>query len=324
MGRVLEPLRRMGAEILARSGGRLPLTLRGADTAIPITYEVPVPSAQVKSAVLLAALNSPGLTTVVERVATRDHTERMLAGFGAVIEVEIGADGARTIRVEGQKPLTPQRLTVPADPSSAAFPLVAAAIVPGSEVTVEAVLMNPGRTGLLTTLAEMGAEMAFDGEREEGGERIADVTVRGGPLKGVTVPAERAPSMIDEYPILAVAAAVAAGETRMEGLAELRVKESDRLAGLARGLAACGVACEEGPDWLVVRGSGDSVPGGATIATALDHRIAMAFLVLGLVAREPVTVDDAGPIATSFPGFSELMRGLGADIDPAEIGVSAP
>ncbi len=313
MGRVLDPLVGMGVEVIARSGGRLPLTMRGAATPIPVTYRVPMPSAQVKSAVLLAGLGTPGITTVIEPVFTRDHTERMLAGFGAAIEVDTDADGVRTIRLEGRPNLTGRPVTVPSDPSSAAFPIVAATIVPGSDVTVEGVLMNPARTGLIETLLEMGADIEVVGERETGGERLADLRVRAAELKGVTVPAERAPSMIDEYPILAAAAAVAEGETRMQGLEEMRVKESDRLAAVAAGLKANGVDCTEGEDWLVVRGG--PVPGGGLVATHLDHRIAMSFLVLGLVARSPVTVDDAAMIATSFPTFEGLMTGAGARLE---------
>jgi 3-phosphoshikimate 1-carboxyvinyltransferase len=310
MGRVLEPLREMGADVIARSGDRLPLTIIGADPMAPIEYRVPVPSAQVKSAVLFAGLNIEGITTVFEPVATRDHTERMLAGFGADIETELNAAGERVIRIRGMTELKPQALTVPGDPSSAAFLLVAALIVPDSDVTVEDVLLNPARTGLLATLQEMGADLTIENERETGGERIGDVRARTSRLKGVTVPAERAPSMIDEYPVLAVAAAFAEGRTIMHGLEELRVKESDRLAAVARGLAANGVTCEEGPAELAV--TGGRVPGGGSIATHLDHRLAMSFLVMGLAAEKPVTVDDSAMIATSFPGFVELMTGLGA------------
>jgi 3-phosphoshikimate 1-carboxyvinyltransferase len=310
MGRVLDPLAAMGVEVIARSGGRLPLTMRGATTPIPVSYRVPMPSAQVKSAVLLAGLGAGGVTTVIEPVFTRDHTERMLAGFGAAIEVETAGDGVRTIRLEGRPNLKAQRITVPSDPSSAAFPIIAATIVPGSDVTVEGVLMNPARIGLIETLLEMGANIEAVAERETGGERLADLRVRSADLRAVTVPAARAPSMIDEYPILAVAAATADGETRMEGLAEMRVKESDRLAAVANGLTANGVDCTEGEDWLAVRGG--VVPGGGTVATHLDHRIAMSFLILGFVARAPVTVDDAGVIATSFPTFEALFTEAGA------------
>jgi 3-phosphoshikimate 1-carboxyvinyltransferase len=310
MGRVLAPLAEMGVEVIARSGDRLPLTLRGARQPLPLVYRVPVPSAQVKSAVLLAGLGAPGITTVIEPVFTRDHSERMLKGFGADIDVSTDADGVRTIRLAGRPELKPQTVTVPSDPSSAAFPIVAASIVPGSDVTVEGVLMNPARVGLIETLIEMGADIETVGRRETGGETLADLRVRHAELRGVAVPAERAPSMIDEYPILAIAAAVAAGETRMAGIGEMRVKESDRLAAVTAGLRVNGVACAEGPDWLTVRGG--RVPGGGTVATHLDHRIAMSFLILGMVARNEVTVDDASMIATSFPTFEALMTGLGA------------
>ena len=322
MGRVLEPLRRMGAEAIARAGDRLPLALRGPATAVPLSYRVPVPSAQVKSAVLLAGLNAPGLTTVIEPTPTRDHTERMLQGFGASVAVEPGEDGARVIRLEGQPTLRAQALSVPADPSSAAFPMVAALLVPDSEVRIAGLMLNPTRTGLLLTLQEMGADIRIENARSEGGEQVGDLTVRASALKGVRVPPERAPSMIDEYPVLAVAAAFAEGETVMEGLDELRVKESDRLAAVAAGLRANGVECREGRDSLVVRGG--RVAGGGTVATYLDHRIAMAFLVMGLAAERPVTVDDAAMIATSFPGFVALMEGLGATFAPAAVeGVEA-
>ena len=308
MGRVLEPLREMGAEVIARSGDRLPLTLRGAEPMAPITYRVPVPSAQVKSAVLLAGLNIEGLTTVVEPVATRDHTERMLKGFGADIAVERREEGA-VIRLVGRPELTPQDLLVPADPSSAAFLIVAGLLVEGSDVTVENMLLNPARTGLIATLREMGADLAVENERTSGGETIGDVRVRASRLKGVTVPAERAPSMIDEYPVLAVAASFAEGRTLLQGLEELRVKESDRLAAVARGLQANGVACREGEASLAVEGG--RVRGGGRVPTHLDHRIAMSFLVMGLAAEHPVTVDDSAMIATSFPGFVDLVAGLG-------------
>ncbi len=315
MGRVLEPLRQMGARVLARSGDRLPLTLRGPQTALALTYCVPVPSAQVKSAVLLAGLNTPGVTTVIEKVATRDHTERMLAGYGAQIETRNTADGSTVIALQGQPDLQSRDLAVPADPSSAAFPIVAGLICPDSDITIENLLLNETRTGLIATLRDMGGDVEITNERDAGGETVGDVRVRSSRLKGIDVPAERAPSMIDEYPALAVAAACARGETRMNGLAELRIKESDRLAAVSAGLAENGVDHETGEDWLVVRGG--PVAGGGKVTTHLDHRIAMAFLVLGLVARDPVTVDDVGVIDTSFPDFLALMSGLGARFEPA-------
>lgn len=316
MGRVLDPLLGFGGQALARSGKRLPLTIRGPETAMPMTYRVPMPSAQVKSAVLIAGLNAPGVTTVIEPIATRDHTERMLAGFGADITTTLNDDGERVIRLTGQPELKPQNITVPCDPSSAAFPIVAALITPGSEVTVKDVLLNPHRTGLFTTLKEMGADIEILNERDTSGETLGDIRARHSALKGVTVPPERAPSMIDEYPILAVAAAFASGETVMEGLEELRVKESDRLSAVAAGLAANGVDHEEGQSTLTVRG-GATVKGGGTVTTHLDHRIAMSFLILGLAAQTPVSVDDGAPIATSFPGFTELFASLGGRIENA-------
>ena len=316
MGRVLEPLSEMGVEVIARSGGRLPLTMRGPRLPLPITYTLPVPSAQVKSAVLLAGLGTPGITTVVEPVFTRDHTERMLKGFGADIEISPDSSGGRRIALVGRPELKPQAIDVPSDPSSAAFPIVAATLVEGSDVTVEGVLMNPARIGLIDTLLEMGADIEVVAERMTGGERLADLRVRHAELKGVTVPAERAPSMIDEYPILAIAAAAASGETRMLGIGEMRVKESDRLAAVAAGLRINGITCSEGPDWLSVRGG--RIGGGGRVVTHLDHRIAMSFLVLGMVAGNPVSVDDASMIATSFPTFEALMTGLGASFEAAE------
>ena len=317
MGRVLDPLRLMGVEVVSSAeGDRMPLTLRGPRVATPITYRVPMASAQVKSAVLLAGLNAPGVTTVIETVMTRDHTEKMLKGFGATIEVETDANGARHIRVQGQTPLAGVTIAVPGDPSSAAFPLVAALVVPGSDIVIENVLMNPTRTGLITTLLEMGASIELLNRRDAGGEDVADLRVRSSELRGVAVPADRAPSMIDEYPVLAVAASFAEGETLMQGLDELRVKESDRLAAVARGLEANGVDCTEGKDWLSVRGRpGGKGLGGGTVATHLDHRIAMSFLVMGLASEKPVTVDDRAMIATSFPEFMGLMARLGASID---------
>ena len=312
MARVTAPLEQMGARFTTSPGGRLPLTMTGACPALPIRYVLPVASAQVKSAVLLAGLNTPGRTTVVERVPTRDHSERMLAGFGAEIAVEETAEG-RAITITGEAELTSQAIVVPGDPSSAGFPLVAGLIVPGSCVTVENVGINPTRAGLYTVLREMGAKLRFDNERIVGGEPVADLTVEAGALAGIEVPPEIAPSMIDEYPILCAAAAVATGRTVMRGLEELRVKESDRIAAMAEGLIACGVRVEELPDGLIIEGTGGAlVPGGATVASRLDHRIAMSFAVLGLHAKAPIIVDDARPIATSFPDFLPLMATLGA------------
>lgn len=312
MGRILEPLKLFGIRVLeAASGDRLPLTLQGARNPVPVTYETPVPSAQVKSAVLFAALNAPGKTVLIEREATRDHTEKMLAYFGAQIAVEPQGSHGRRITLTGQPELKPRPIVVPADPSSAAFPMVAALITPGSDVMVEAVMMNPLRIGLITTLREMGADIEETNRRIEGGEEVADLRVRHTLLKGVDVPAERAPSMIDEYPILAVAAAFAEGETRMNGLAELRVKESDRLSAVADGLTANGVANRTEGDDLIVAGGSGRVAGGGVVATHMDHRIAMSFLVMGLAAQRAVGVDDSAFIATSFPQFVPMMRDLG-------------
>ena len=318
MGRVLDPLRAMGVEVIARSGDGLPLALRGPESAVPLTYRLPVASAQVKSAVLLAGLNAAGTTTVIEPVPTRDHTERMLVGYGADLTIEEDETGGRVIHLVGRPELRPQALAVPADPSSAAFPIVAALIVPGSEIVVEGVMLNPTRTGLFDTLIEMGADIAIENERLAGGERVGDLRVRHSRLTGVTVPAARAPSMIDEYPVLAVAAAFAEGDTVMEGLEELRVKESDRLAAVARGLEANGVPCREGEASLTVTGGARRVAGGGRVVTHLDHRIAMSFLVMGLASARPVTVDDTAMIATSFPDFVDLMTGLGARFQTAE------
>ncbi len=314
MRRVIDPLSRFGARFLSRDGGRLPLAVTGAESPVPQIYRLPVPSAQVKSAVLLAGLNTPGETSVVEPQATRDHTERMLGHFGAQVRVEREPDGARRITIEGCPELVAAPIAVPGDPSSAAFPIVAALLVPGSEVTAANVGLNPSRIGLLTSLREMGADIAFENERSAGGEPVADLRVRAAPLAGAEIPPERAPSMIDEYPILAVAASCARGRTIMRGLAELRVKESDRLTGIAEGLQRCGVNVTVEGDDLIVDGDGAPPKGGALIATRLDHRIAMAFLVLGLAAREPVQIDDARPIATSFPDFVPLMNRLGAGL----------
>lgn len=313
MERVAAPLRRMGARIETRHGGRLPLMVAGAADAMPIEYEVPVASAQVKSAILLAGLNAPGRTTVIEPRPTRDHTERMLRHFGAEVQVTPEDDGNR-ITVTGQPELTAAAVAVPVDVSSAAFPLTAALLAPNSEVTIPGVGMNPGRTGLLDTLHEMGAGIDLANRREEAGEPVADLRVRSSRLEGVEVPASRAPSMIDEYPILAVAAAAAHGRTVMRGLGELRVKESDRLSAIAAGLTACGVRAEISGDDLTVEGCGGPPPGGGTVAAHYDHRIAMSFLVLGTVARAAVTVDDGRAIDTSFPGFAALMNGLGARV----------
>lgn len=315
MGRILDPLRLMGVQVEASEGDRLPLTLWGAVTPNPITYRVPMASAQVKSAVLLAGLNTPGITTVIEPVMTRDHTEKMLVGFGADLEVETDAEGVRYIHLQGQGELEGQNIDVPGDPSSAAFPLVAALIVEGSDITIENVLLNPTRTGLIQTLLEMGADITFLNERQTGGEDVADIRVRFSHLKGIKVPKERAPSMIDEYPILAVAAAFAEGQTIMEGIEELRVKESDRLSAVANGLKANGVECTEGKDFLIVTGSPEGKHlGGGTVTTHLDHRIAMSFLVFGLGSEKAVTIDDHRMIATSFPEFMDLMAKLGAEI----------
>lgn len=324
MGRVIEPLARMGAAFEARGGNRLPLLLRGAVLPVPIRYALPVASAQVKSAVLLAGLNAPGATTVVERERTRDHTERMLRHFGATVTEEDTAEG-RAVTVSGHGELKGRDVVVPADPSSAAFALVAALIVPGSAVTMRGVGVNPLRAGLYETLREMGADLAFENPRTEGGEPVADLVARASDLSGVEVPARRAPAMIDEYPILAVAAACAKGTTIMRGLAELRVKESDRLAAVSDGLKLAGVAHEAGPDWLRIDGAGRPPAGpapGARIATRMDHRIAMSFLMLGLASERPVTVDDGAFIDTSFPGFVSFMRALGADISPAAAGAA--
>jgi len=315
MMRVLAPLLSMGAEIVSSAeGGRLPLVLKGSADPVPITYETPVPSAQVKSAVLLAGLNAPGRTTVIEAEATRDHTERMLTHFGASVSVAPhGAHGARIV-LDGRPDLRPNPVAVPADPSSAAFPLVAALITPGSDIVIEGVMMNPSRTGLIATLREMGGDIVELDRRIEGGEDVADLRVRHSALVGVEVPAARAPSMIDEFPVLAVAAAFARGTTRMNGLKELRVKESDRLAAVADGLRANGVEHEVEGDDLLVSGLGRA-PGGGVVTTHMDHRIAMAFLVMGLAADAPVGVDDTGFIATSFPSFVPVMTGLGALFD---------
>ena len=309
MRRVSEPLSRFGAAFHGRADGRLPLTVVGTRNPVPVYYELPVASAQVKSAVLLAGLNTPGETVVVEPSPTRDHTERMLRHFGACVQQEEGG----AVRLTGEPELTASAISVPGDISSAAFPLAAAAIVPGSRVAVTGVGLNPGRIGFLDTLREMGAALTVANERVEGGEPVGDVTVDWSPLTAVDVPPERVPSMIDEFPVLAIVAAFAEGTTRMSGLAELRVKESDRLGAMAAGLEACGVAVRESADTLEVVGG--RAQGGVEIASRLDHRIAMAFMVLGMGAREAVRIDDIAPVATSFPGFVGLMNRLGAAVE---------
>jgi 3-phosphoshikimate 1-carboxyvinyltransferase len=314
MQRILDPVARIGARAVSMTeGGRLPLTLAGARDPIPIVYRTPVPSAQIKSAVLLAGLAAPGETVVIESEASRDHTERLLAHFGAEVRVEPEGEGGRKITLKGEPELTPAPVVVPADPSSAAFPMVAALIVPGSELILTDVMTNPLRTGLITTLREMGAHVEPLDQRSDGGEAMADIRVRASILRGVEVPAARAPAMIDEYPVLAVAASFAEGTTVMRGLKELRVKESDRLAAIADGLRANGVAVEIDGDDLIVHGKGRA-PGGGTVVTHMDHRIAMAFLAMGLASERPVMVDDMSFIATSFPGFVPMMRGLGAEL----------
>ena len=322
MGRVAEPLRLMGAQISAAAGDRLPATMDGAAAdglPVPIVWPSPVPSAQVKSAVLLAGLNAPGRTTVIEAQATRDHTERLLRHFGADVAVTDAAEDGHEITVTGHPELSGREITVPADPSSAAFPLTAALLVADAEVTMTGVGINPLRAGLFETLRDMGADLVFSDDREFGGEPVADVTARSSMLTGIEVPAARAPAMIDEYPVLAVAAACARGTTVLSGLAELRVKESDRLAAIAEGLRLCGVEVEAGDDHLVIEGCGGPPPGlddSDAVSTHLDHRIAMSFLVLGTAARKPVRVDDGVMIETSFPGFAAFMNRLGAEIGP--------
>jgi 3-phosphoshikimate 1-carboxyvinyltransferase len=314
MGRVLAPLAAMGLQTDAdEEHATLPLVVRGTGDLLPIVYDLPVPSAQVKSAVLLAGLHAPGRTTVVEPVAARDHTERMLAHFGAELSAEDIGAVARAITVCGDAELQGTSIAVPGDPSSAAFMIAAALIAPDSDIVIEGVLLNPTRSGLIDTLCEMGADIEMLDRRDEGGEPVGDLRVRSSALKGVRVPADRAPSMIDEYPILACLAAFAEGETEMQGLAELKVKESNRLAATAAGLAACGVSAQVEGDDLMVEGRGE-VKGGGLVETLMDHRIAMAFLTLGLGARNPVKVDDVGMIKTSFPDFMRLMTKLGAKL----------
>ncbi|GGE39809.1 3-phosphoshikimate 1-carboxyvinyltransferase [Actibacterium pelagium] len=315
MGRITDPVALFGAQSYGRKGGRLPMTIVGAADPVAVRYTVPMPSAQVKSAVLLAGLNVAGDTVVIEKEATRDHTERMLAGFGADITVE-NTDEGRVITLKGQPELKPQTITVPRDPSSAAFPVCAALIVEGSDVLIPNIGLNPTRAGLFTTLREMGADLTYENEREEGGEPVADLRAKFSPnMKGIEVPPERAPSMIDEYPILSVVACYAEGKTVMKGVKELRVKESDRIDAMARGLEANGATIEEDEDTLIVHGMGPGgLPGGATAEARLDHRIAMSFMCAGMASKEPVSVDDAGPIATSFPVFEPLMEKLGAQL----------
>jgi len=315
MGRITDPIALFGAESYGREGGRLPMTIVGARDPIPVVYTTPMASAQVKSAVLLAGLNAPGQTVVIEKEPTRDHTERMLAGFGADITIE-DTDEGHKITLTGQPELVPQTIAVPRDPSSAAFPVCAALIVPGSDVLVPNIGLNPTRAGLFYTLKDMGADLTFENERTEGGEPVADLRARFSPeMKGIVVPPERAASMIDEYPILSVVAAFASGTTEMPGVHELRVKESDRIDAMAKGLRAAGVTVEDVKDWWSVEGLGpEGVPGGATAGSVLDHRIAMSFICLGLATQNPMNVDDGSPIATSFPIFEPLMAGLGAQI----------
>ena len=313
MRRITDPLALFGAEITTREGGLLPVTIKGTEDPLPVRYQTPVASAQIKSAVLLAGVNAPGQTVVIEKEPTRDHSERMLAGFGATITTQITDEG-RVITLTGRPELRGQTVAVPRDPSSAAFPVAAALIVPGSEVRVPGISRNPTRDGLYVTLAEMGADLTWENDREEGGEPVADLIVRHSKLKGVNVPADRAASMIDEFPILSVIAAMADGPTVMNGVAELRVKESDRIDAMAKGLRANGVAVDETRDSMTVHGTG-RIPGGAgPVATHLDHRIAMSFMVAGLAADAEITVDDGAAIATSFPDFVPLMQGLGADL----------
>ena len=311
MGRVIEPLSQMGAAFAASAGGRLPLTLRGAWPAVPITYRLPVASAQVKSAILLAGLNTAGITTVIEPVPTRDHSERMLRGFGADLSVEIGSDGARVIRLVGEAELKPQTIEVPGDPSSAAFFIVAALIVPGSELLIQNVGLNPTRAGIVTVLRQMGGSIEELNPREVGGEPVADLLVKHSALTGIEVDPALAPSMIDEFPVLFVAAALAQGTTITSGLDELRVKESDRLAAMAAALIGAGAAVTEQQDGLTIVGTGgEPLRGGGPITTHLDHRIAMSMAVAGLASRQGVAVDDTRPIATSFPLFEALLDGL--------------
>ncbi len=315
MARVTDPIALFGAEAYGRKGGRLPMTIVGAKHPVPVRYTVPMPSAQVKSAVMLAGLNAPGETVIIEKEATRDHTERMLVGFGAEVNVETTAEG-RVITLQGYPELKPQTISVPRDPSSAAFPVCAALITEGSDILVPNIGLNPTRAGLYTTLREMGADLVFENERLEGGEPVADLRAKFSPnMKGIEVPPERAASMIDEYPILSVVASFAEGDTIMRGVKELRVKESDRIDAMAKGLRANGMDIDEGEDWWIIHGKGmGNVPGGGLAETFLDHRIAMSFLILGMGSEKPVHIDDGGPIVTSFPNFEPLMSALGAKL----------
>ena len=317
MNRVIKPLEQMGVEFEASKGGTLPLTLHGAQDVMATEYELPVASAQVKSAILLAGLNARGKTTVIEGKPTRDHTENMLKAFGVDVTTEDLGDGRLAVSVIGEQELQPCAIDVPGDPSSAAFPAVAAAINESSEIELYNIGINERRNGIFKCLQEMGTDIAFKHENTQGGEPVANIMVKGGPLKGIDVPEELVPSMIDEFPVFAMAAACANGTTRMTGLEELRVKESDRLLMVAEGLKACGVDLEMGEDSLTIHGNGKPPKGGAKIETALDHRIAMSFLVLGSVTDEPIEIDDAAPIKTSFPNFVELMNDLGTDIGEA-------
>ncbi|QDC36793.1 3-phosphoshikimate 1-carboxyvinyltransferase [Sphingobium fuliginis] len=313
MARVTDPLSRMGASFTTSPGDRLPLTMRGASPAVPLDYRLPVASAQVKSAILLAGLNTPGITRVVEPIPTRDHSERMLKGFGADLNVEVEADGTRIITLKGEAELHPQSIIVPGDPSSAAFPMVAALLVPGSNVTIANVGLNATRAGLVDLLREMGGDIVIENPREVGGEPVGDLVIAASTLRGVEPDPARAPSMIDEYPVAFIAAALAQGRSIFRGLEELRVKESDRIATMAAGLRAIGVQVEELEDGIVIEGSGGApLPGGGPVATKLDHRIAMSFAVAGLVSSNGVTIDDMRPVATSFPGFTALLQSLGA------------
>jgi 3-phosphoshikimate 1-carboxyvinyltransferase len=317
MKRVIEPLTQMGAQILAREGGRLPMTIRGTTPLKAIEYKMPVASAQIKSAILLAGLRAGGKTVVIEDRPSRDHTENMLTHFGVQVTRDKAESGAHIIGIQGGQKLLGCAVDVPGDPSSAAFPAVAACLVPGTELRLPNIGVNERRTGLYNVLRAMGADIAFERERVSGGEKVAEIVVRGdAKLRGIDVPPELVPAMIDEFPILAIAASCADGITKMRGLGELRVKESDRLAMIARNLEACGVKLEEGEDSLIIHGAGKPPKGGAMIETALDHRIAMSFLVLGMASEEPVEIDDSRFIDTSFPKFTELMNRLGAQIEP--------